>query len=279
MDTKKSLLVPGRAGEIVDYADEETFKFVEKIFAWDGPYRRVLREFGIGNSSTKDLFLVYKDGRVFSDIEKENTILWQTCMSRLVFEAGKAELKPDYSPRAIIRGLPGFIKKSLKEAAIISEYKRYLSEADKLYKDYSDFELSVVKDQTISAETYLAKYENIIRITYMYELFFNYNLDKRGDVDLNQCIKAYVSQNDYLLRYDPEFAEIKFASKEGFSLQRSLEFDKLINTPVEELIFIPSEIPNCECNFSPLLLVEKKLQCLKNNLRLKAVFLLNFVKF
>lgn len=278
MDDKQPTLVPGRAGEIVDYTDAETFKFVERIFSADGPYRKVLHEFGIGNPKSKDTFLVYKDGRVYSDIVKENKVLWRSCMSKLGYKDGKVELKPDYSPASVIKGLFGFLKKTTKEAAIISNHKRYLSEASEMYKEYSEFVKEAVRAQTVPVDKYLEEYEKTIHITYLYELFFNYNFEKKGDADLNSCIKGYVTQNDYLLRYDPEFAEIKFASKEGFSLKKSPEFEKLINTPIEELIFIPSEIPDCECNFPALLLVEKKLQCLKNNLRLKAAFLLNFIK-
>jgi hypothetical protein len=274
------ILVPGRAGELVDYSDPETFELVDAIFAWDGPYRKVLLNFGIGNKEFADNFLVYKEGRIYSDIKKENAALWDSCLSKLIHENGRTTLVQDFSPRSLVKGLKGFVKKNIIEAKIIANPKHYLAKADEKYESFSDFVYRVVQEKELDRKEFLEHYANVVYVTYLYELLFNYNsatMDTEAFA-AKPCMQAYIARNDYLLKFDTDYAEIQFAPLDGFSLKKTLEYKLLLKTPMEHMKFIPSEIPDCECELPTKYLVEKKLQCLKNNLRLKAGFLLNFIK-
>jgi hypothetical protein len=273
-------LVLGRAGELVDYSDPETFELVDAIFAWGGPYRKVLEEFGIGNPEFVDSFLVYKEGRIYSDIQKENSALWESCLRKLVHEKGKTCLVKDLSLKSLAKGFSGFIKKNVIEAKIIANPKHYLAIADERYESFSDFVYRVVQEKELNSKEFLEHYANVVYVTYLYELFFNYNLSTLDTEALavKPCVKGYIDRNDYLVKFDTDYAEIKFAPLDGFSLKKTQEYALLLNTPMEQFKFIPSDIPYCECALPLRYLVEKKLQCLKNNLRLKSAFLLNFIK-
>lgn len=268
------IYTPGRAGELTETANKQTFELLEKIFAHGGPYRRVLHEFGIGNKRYKGSFLKLIDKKVLADIEAENNALWKSCMHKIIYDGKNVSTKLNLTPLGIIKGLGGFVKKTLKEAMIISKPKKYLAIADKKYNDYCKTVDKAFKNKRISQEEFFTAYENVVYVTYLFELFYKVNLN---DNFSNSELREYVRKNDYLLKYDESYAEFTYKPKNGFSLGEKIDKGRLKNLGTKKPKLIPNKIPNCKANVDIKYAAEKKLQCLKNNMRLKTNTLLYFL--
>lgn len=298
-------LILGRAGELLIDADPKTFEIVRKIFGKHGPYRHVLSKFGIGNDKSDKEFLVLLDGKVYSDVQIENEVLWTPCMSRLCVEADKAIIKPAFSVSNVFYFL-GFIKKLYIETMIVAFPEKYLHLCEILYLEFCEQLQIALKSKENTLENFLKYYENVVYVTYIYELLYTYSqslVDIRAEssrtyggevpegtislptnirnslaenkvtTDTISCLKLYTQNNDYLLQYNDTYLEIKYRNKNGFSVVGAAELKKKILQDKLSKI-IPSELPSVYCNSSKLEKTLVKLQCLKNNLRLKSDLLL-----
>ena len=96
MEIKKidgRIFVSGLENIIVVNSDEKTFELLKEIYSYNGPYRKVLKKFGIGNTKCKEDFIRLIEGSVFSDIDAENKSLWNSCMMTIKVKDGKAGFK------------------------------------------------------------------------------------------------------------------------------------------------------------------------------------------
>jgi hypothetical protein len=277
--------IKGRAGELVSHTNQQTFDLIKEIFGKNGPYRKVLYRFGIGNPFIKEDFIVFKDGMVLTDIDKENSIMWENIMYKLVKKGESAQLVPDFSIGNILVNGTGLIKKVLIDSWIILNVQGYLASAKKRYKKYCDFTKKVLTEKKISRQEFLYQYEHVVYVTYIYELLYEYNKGtqkkKASESQVDECLKEYVKNNDYLLKFDESYSEFKYKNNEGFTLgetEKKLLFEDMGK---EELKLIPDEIGPCDCPSPKLLRIEKELQCLKDNMRLKTqnqMFVMNYQK-
>jgi hypothetical protein len=273
----------GRAGELVTRANRETFDLIKEIFGKNGPYRRVLYRFGIGNPYIKTDFIVLKEDIVLTDINEENRILWESIMYKLVKNGDQAQLIPDFTVTNFLVNGTGLIKKVLIDAWIILNINGYIFNAKRRYKKYSDFTQKVLEEKKIDRREFLQQYEHVVYVTYLFELLFEYNKSTRkkntGAINENECLKEYVKRNDRLLNYDLTYNEFKYKNVEGFSLgetEKNALFDEKGN---EELNLIPGTLEECDCEVPKLIRYEKELQCLKDNMRLKTqtqLFVMNY---
>lgn len=264
-------LVLGRAGELVNETNIETYELIKDLFAPKGPYRKVLSEFGIGRIPNNIDFLVYKDNKVYADIEKENKALWESCMYKLTKVGESAKLKLNLNPVAIIKGIKGLIKKTYMEIKLLSNLEKTLEKAKISYRSYSESLEQAIKVGYITKENFLVAYENVVFITYLYELLYNFNANDKLE---DNCLKKYVRDNDYLLKYDETFGEFIYRHPKGFYVSPDRKRIE-INTNIK---LIPKSLPECACNTPEKYKAEKVLQCLKNNARLKTNTLVYLVQ-
>lgn len=263
-------LVTGRVGELVDYANEPTFKVVQKIFGYNGPYRKILRTFGIGNlKNTKD-FLTLIEGRIYTDIAIETEVLWKPCSYKLRLVDGKVATKFHFYG---LISLLGFFKKTALEVLHIALIDYHLKEVDRRYRDFSKEVEKVFEEKTLTTAKFLTLYESVVFVSYLYELVFNYN-NHNGYVKKTEDLEKFVSMYDFMLSTDQNYAEFIYKLPQDFVLG-------LADTPPGEKPphpqFIPSSIPSYEGHEKKEIKAEAKLQCIKNNMRLKTNVLLYFL--
>ncbi len=283
-----AVLVSGRAGELTQFADEKTFALLAEIFGSTGPYRKVLKQFGIGATKNTDNFLVLLDGKVFSDVTKENKALWESCMYKLRVDGNKVELKINLTPTGVLKGFPGFIKKNYVDTKVLANLQKTLTAADEKYRNYCELVAETLKTKNISKSNFLAAYEYVVYITYIFELLFNFNdgAKKAKKIDsgsvaentVENQLREYVRQNDYLLKYDDSYIEFAFNPKNGFAVNNLENSNALEAALLNNQKLIPDVIETPQIKCDPKLLAEKKLQCLKNNMRLKTNILLYYLK-
>ena len=130
--------------------------------------------------------------------------------------------------------------------------------------------------KSLTLKDFLTIYEDIIRVSYLFELLDSYNTKKVS----TDAVKKYIERNDYLLAGDEKYAELTLKLPNGFYLD---DYEGLagklgyITSGTPE--FIPSVIPSLSgtAGISKPKAAEIELQCLKNNLRLKTNILLYFL--
>ena len=271
-------LVLGRAGELATTTNKLTYSLIKKIFEHNSPYRKVLYQFKVGNLNVAQDFVVYKEGKVYSDIDVENKVLWNSCALKLLKTSeNSAEIK--YNPLAFLNTFR-FIQKALNDANLVSNFKKTLKTVDSKYSNYCEFvQNSFLYSPDFSIQAFLNAYENVVYVTYLYELFFELNNHKKI-VNKPQEISNYVKQNDYLVSNDYSYFEQNFSTNFylGHDREEIASQNKILSM---DLPFIPDKV----LNFNGLLTkkqqylaAEAKLQCLKDNMRLKTgalLYLLN----
>lgn len=263
-------LVTGRVGELIDYANEPTFKVVQKIFGYNGPYRKVLHKFGIGNLKNTKSFLALVEGRIYTDIAVETEVLWKPCSYKLRLIDAKIVSEFHFYG---ITSLIGFLKKSATEVLHIALIDHYLKEVDKIYKNFSEEMEKTFEAKTLTMDKFLTLYESVVFISYLYELIFNYN-NHDGYVKKSEDLKKYISINDFILSTKQNYAEFVYKLPQDFVLGTA---DAHFGEKPPHPQFIPSSIPNYEGREKKEIRAETKLQSIKNNMRLKTNVLLYFL--
>lgn len=272
---KNQRLVSGRAGELTNRANTLTFDLLEYIFGKDGPYRNTLRRFGIKLNPTSDSFLLLEDGEVFTDLDREEKILWGCYPIALIEQKGQVNHKFSWQKAGLISSI-NYLKKVIFDSKIITNIETHLSEAHNIYKQVSEKVVLVCSAGIITLEDFLETYESIISVSYLFELLDLYNVNKVSD----EITRKYVKQNDYLLASDEKYVEISLKLSNGFYLDDYPDLHKKLSFVLDnKFTFIPHSIPSLEktSEISKLRSAEIELQCLKNNLRLKTNILLYFL--
>lgn len=269
------ILSLGRAGELAIETDAQTFHLISRIFGKEGPYRKVLSEFGIGNPNDEKDFLLYLDGKVYSDIEIENDVLWKHVLAKLVEKNENVELISNIKFPAMLVYGSRYIKKTMKETKILSDTESFVKEAEEIYKKFSELLVKTIENGSISEEEFLKAYKDVVYVTYIYELVFSYNQETQPFAP-DKCLSEYIEKNDYLFKYDKSYVELMYGS--DFSLKdRDKVVYELRRVALKNLKFIPDEIEDILCPAPLHVSYEKKLQCIKNNLRLKTNLLIKFI--
>lgn len=263
-------LVTGRVGELVDYANEPTFKVVQKIFGYNGPYRKVLHTFGIGNLKNTKSFLALIEGRVYTDTAIETEVLWRPCSYKLSLINGKVVIGFHFYG---LISLLGFFKKTVLEVIHITFIDYYLKEVDRRYKNFSEEVEKVFEEKTLTIAKFLTLYESVVFISYLYELLFNYN-NHDGYANKSGNLKEYLAKYNFMLSTDQSYAEFIYKLPQDFVL--GLADTHLGEKPLHPQ-FIPSSIPSYEGQEKKEIRAEAKLQCIKNNMRLKTNVILYFL--
>ncbi len=263
-------LVTGRVGELVDYANDSTYKVVQKIFGYNGPYRKVLHRFGIGTLKITKDFLALIEGRIYTDIATETEVLWKPCSYRLRLINDK--VVTEFHFYGLI-SLLGFFKKTATEVLYITFIDKYLKVVDKVYKDFSEEVEKTFDAKTLTLAEFLILYESVVFVSYLYELMFNYN-NHGGYVKKSDTLRKYVAQYDFMLSLKQDYAEFVYKLPQDFVLGAT---DARFGEDPPRLQFIPCSIPNYEGQEKKEIRAEAKLQCIKNNMRLKTNILLYFL--
>lgn len=275
---KDQILALGRAGELVTTTDPRTYALLSKIFGPHGPYRTVLKGFGLGTDNSEDSFLLYLNGKVYSDIQKENEILWHTCMTELRVKNKEVVLESAFCGRLLKCGIKGYLKKSVHDGLIISFAEKHIHRCAEKYTKYAEILATALKKESISEVEFLEAYKNVVYVTYIYELFYTYNNSVKVVSDDKSCLRTYISQNDYLLKFDEAFFEISGRDGLGFNVNFSAKMlAKYRRLSSPKLIPAVLEYPK-DCNDPPTLIAESVLQCFKNNMRLKTEILIKLIE-
>jgi len=272
------IYVSGLENIVVVNSDEKTFELLKAIYSYNGPYRKVLKNFSIGNNKCQDDFIKLIDGKVFSDIDIENRSLWNSCMMAIKLKGDTAVFKLNLNPLGIIKGFKGFINKNLKEINIITHPEDTEKKIFKKYEEFSSKTKRFYLNKNINKVEFLKMYEFVVYIGYVYTIVFEYNYGKGIHKKFMDLFKKYNIENDYMLNERKVF-ESQFRPKESFSL----DFNGMTLMDVdEELPWIPDILPidyrlDVEDNDGVKILLfklEKELEVIKNNLRLKTNVLL-----
>lgn len=279
IEDDKTNLIAGRVGELTHEANFITFSLLKKLFDNAGPYQNVLRRFGVAINPTSDSYLELKDNIVYSNLEKENKILWGKYPVKLVANGSQVKQQLIFNSLFDLPKFVNLLNKTIHESLVIININKYVAEARSKYAHVDALSRQALTTKSLSLTDFLKAYEDIVFVTYLYELLDLFNKNSRFD---SPTLREYVQENDYLLKDKPGFVEATLKLDKGFYLDdyTNLE-EKLRNVEAAaNLQFIPAEIkPLSLPNISPQLLAEKELQCLKNNLRLKTnvlLFLLNY---
>ena len=272
---KSKRLISGRAGELTNKANILTFDLLECVFAREGPYRNTLKRFGIQLKPTFESFLVLENGEVHTDLDKEEEILWN-CYP-IMLEEHLEQVKQKFSWRKVgLKTSINYLRKIIFDSKIIANIDSHLREARKTYTSVSEGVTSLCSKRTITLDEFLKIYEDIISVSYLFEILDSYNVKKVS----NEVTKQYVRQNDYLLASDEKYIELTLKLPNGFYLDDYIGLDEqLYAVSDSKLWFVPSIIPSLDktLEISKLRATEIELQCLKNNLRLKTNVLLYFL--
>jgi len=267
-------LIAGRAGELTLEANPITFDLLESIFGQYGPFREALKEFGVKVKDTPESYLVLKDGKVFTDIEKEQNILWGNYPIKLEKNNHDVEAGVIFSLNPI--KYLNYFQKSISDSKLIINSEKTVEKCLAKYKYVSEQTVKVVQNQFINEKMFLELYKDITYVSYAYEVFEMYNRHqitskKRGNIPtLSQADRKFIQENDYLLADTADFIENILKLPKGFYLDDYTNLTEIFERS-QGLYFIPGKIdtiPNAEV----------MLQCLKNNLRLKTnvlLFILN----
>jgi hypothetical protein len=260
-------LVTGRVGELTDYANEATFKVVQRIFGYGGPYRKVLHKFGIGDLNNKKDYLQLKDGRIFCDIDMEAAVLWRPCSYRLRLSDNKVLTEFHYYG---LLPLVGFLRKTVTEVVCIAFIEHYLRKMDGIYLEFAKEVEMVFNKGSLTLEKFLVLYEDVVFTSYLYELLFHYN-NSKGFVERSMEAKIYVSANDFMLSEERGYAEFVYKLPQDFVLGVAVTPAPVSTSHTK---FIPRVIPDYNGREKKEIKAELKLQCIKNNMRLKTNVLL-----
>jgi hypothetical protein len=264
--SSKNLYVADRVGELVDFANPLTFDLLEKIFGFNGPYRKILYQFGGGDLTKKESYLKNVCGKVYSDIGVENKVLWNPCSFKLTYVKNCPVFSFKFTG---LLALVNFVTKFFKESLVTAFPSIYCVLAQKSYREFSKAVETAYKKQKISVAHFLKLYEKVVYISYLYDLVFGLNNSKKLG-RFPKVLKDYVAENDYLLKGEKGFGEFKYSN--GFKLGTK---GGARGGFKEELV--PGCIEIFEGPVKPMLILEAYLQCLKNNMRLKTDLLLYFL--
>lgn len=270
-----NVLVAGRAGELTHHANPITFSLLELIFGYSGPYRNTLKKFGVKVNDINESYLVLKDSIVYTDITKEEKILWGNYPFKLDVKDGRVSSGISISIINPIKAT-NLLMKTIREANIIANLDKYMAIADSLYKNISYKVAEIISSHSIDLKDFLLVYQDTIYITYLYELLDSLNPNlytKKTDF-----IKNYIKSNDYLLSSSNEYIENNLKLNNGFYLDDYTNLNEILQSNNAKE-FIPDYLPNIELrdNLTKQEAAELKLQCMKNNLRLKSDVLLFFL--
>ncbi|MCA9391579.1 hypothetical protein KC614_00050 [candidate division WWE3 bacterium] len=259
--------VAGRAGEIADYANPLTYSLLEKIFGFNGPYRQVLSEYGVGDEYVNDNYLLNIHGRIYSDMEKENTILWEPSGMKLVIKNGLPRVVTHIFTKQFPKNIKRLMQKTKNEIDIMARPAKYTKVADEHYKKLSEIAEKTYTEKSIELHDFLKAYQHVVHIAYIYELL--YQLHPTINVKLPMAAKQYVWKQDYLNHVVDGMIEHAF-------FQRGYSLGSLADIRPSATSFVPDQIadpPETTKNLGPVL----KLQVLRNNARLKVQLLLYYL--
>jgi len=267
-NTLNPKLVRGRVGDLTDSANPLTFSLIQKIFGFEGPYRKVLSQFGIGNLTNNDDYLTLKDGIVYSDIQKENEILWQPTGYEIKQFNNKTSiiisLLNHYFPQNIIK----LLKKTLNEIRVIQNPNEFIDQCFQHYTNINSLLEKKQKATQITPDEFLNNYQNVIYISYINEVLQSY-FKISPQIYQNQSVINYVNKHEAMLASPDTYFEQTF-SQLGFTLGE-LPSSDIINLPL-----IPDSFPRLNCPDKPINYVIT-MQCIRNNTRLKINALLYFL--
>ncbi len=270
--------VSGLENIVVVNSDEKTFELLKAIYSYGGPYRKVVKKFGIGNTKCKEDFIKLIEGRVFSDIDVENKSLWNSCMMAIKVKDDKAVFKINLTPLGIIKGFGGFVNKNLREINIITHPEDI---EKKIFRKYEEFRSKTKRfylDKNINQEEFLKMYEFVVYIGYLYTLVFEYNYGKGIHQKFRGLFKEYNIENDYMLNERKVF-ESQFRPKESFSFDfNGMTFKEVDDELpwISDILPIDYRVGVKDNDGGKILLfkLEKELEVIKNNLRLETNVLL-----
>jgi hypothetical protein len=273
-ETNQNNLVAGRAGELTLEANDLTFNLLEHIFGQHGPFRETLKDFGVKVNETSESYLVLLDGKVYTDIKKEERILWGNYPIKLekVNHEVKAVVTFTLNPFKYYN----YVQKSLLDSKLILNSVKTIETCMVKYKYVSEQTVKATESQHLSMESFLSLYKEIAYVSYAYELVEIYNGAKainarRGNVpSWKPAEHDYLYKNDYLLADTSRYIENVLKLPKGFYLDNYPNLRQIFES-AQGLDFIPGRIPTIPNT-------EIMLQCLKNNLRLKTnvlLFILN----
>ncbi len=258
-------LVAGRAGELTLRANSLTFDLLEKLFGKNGPYRNVLQKFGLKINDTSETYLVLKDTVVYTDLTSEREVLWKNYPIILLSENGQVVQKFSKS-RLTFFTLYNYLAKIVKDSLFITQIDAYTRNCHAIYKRVSQKTSEIYLKKYLTPQEFLTIYEEIIYVSYVYELVDLYNTQKFNTKERKQ----YIEENDYMLKNDTSYIELIAKLPNGFYLDDYTHLEKIIAN-IDKPLFIPDSIPGFSkpAAVKTTIDAEIELQCLKNNLRLK----------
>jgi len=274
-DTHKTTqrLVAGRAGELTHRANAITFDLLEKVFGEKGPYRNVLKRFGVKIRNGGGSFLVLNEGVVYTDLDKEQDMLWG--VYPIVLTETSGEISHVFSwKKANPYTLFNYACKTVTDAILVVNVWNYLKKSRRMYKNISLEVEHICQNKSISLKDFFRIYEEIIYVSYLFEFLFLYNKNTPS----NNLVRHFVEKNDYLVANNTRYLEFELKLPGGFFLDDYVDLDKKLEY-TSKLDFIPGQINLFPKNsgLTPVQKAEKELQCLKDNLRLKTNILLFFL--
>ncbi len=267
-NTANQKLIRGRVGDLTDTANPLTFSLIQKIFGFQGPYRKVLSQFGIGDTPNPTDYLILKDGTIYSDIEKENEILWKPTGYKLIQIRNQTQTKVSllnkYFPSNTLR----LAKKTLNDIRIIQNPNDYITRCFRHYQNINSLLEKNQKTAQITPDELLNNYENVIYISYINEVLLSY-FKFSPQIYQNQCVIDYLDRYEAILASPDTFYEQTF-NQFGFTLGE-LPISNITNLPL-----IPDSFPLLISNQSSVNYIITQ-QCIRNNTRLKINALLYFL--
>jgi hypothetical protein len=267
---KKTLII-GKAGELTMYANPLTFSLLEKIFGFRGPYRETLKRFSVFPIETKASFLRSVNGRVYTNIDEENEIVWKNYPSKLYLDNTYVKQTAFWFPNFFTK-LKNFTQKVIKESQIVNNPSSVEKIADNHYLEFCIKTRRVCGYSNLNSSQFLEYYKEVIFINYLYELFESYNLGVKIDL---QKYDTYFKLYDYLFN-SSNLLENRLKLPNGFYLDQYDNLDDSLDFVIGDNKFIPDRLPDVETPITKIGL-ETKLHCMKDNMRLETNILLYFL--
>jgi len=267
-------LVQGRLGELVDYASPLTFSLLEKIYERNGPVRKVFENFGIPVKDVQASYLVNLNGKVYTNLELENQVLWADLPWKFRDYGGEVKSVRDWLP-GTPRKLKNLIYKSLTETFILARLSHSLIKAKKRYRAFGEFTLTVSESGECTTQSFLKAYEHVCYVSYLYGLTLKF-FEGKCDVGSKQW-KNYVSDNDCLAG-NQNCLESEFLHKSSFELENCVIDSKWEGkVKKEKTTHIPLRLPDTYGIKGEGCSAVIQLQCMKNNMRLMTHVLLYYL--